>query len=239
MSNTIILKSDTFKYPTKDERKEIGKLLPKMSRFIIQYKAATIQILQNSIIENAIRNEDIYWWNNCLNNRLGKVIETYVYVIAHFQRHKKNSLVNLENSYTDKLLLDYYVEIFYYYFFSARDVLGQVINLVCNLGFEEHRIFLNEQFIKKIQSDKIKQVLSNFSKETQDSYNIRNSFNHRFTPTNIDLRAKKNIIQECNKISFYSAQEVKIETFIKDIENLMKQFSQLMNELDEEIKHCC
>jgi len=120
MKNKIVLKSDTFKYPTKDERKEIGKLLPKMSRFIIQYKSATIEILQNPTIDNAIRNEDLYWWNNCLNNRIEKLIETYIYVIAHFQRHQKNSLIDLEHSYTDRLLLDYYVEVFYYYFFFYK-----------------------------------------------------------------------------------------------------------------------
>ena len=116
MKNTIILKSDSFRYPTKDERKEIGKLLPK-SRFIIQYKSATIEILQNSNLDNAIRDEDLYWWNECLNNRIGKLIETYIYVIVHFQRHQKNNLIDLKHSYTDRLLLDYYVEIFYYYFF--------------------------------------------------------------------------------------------------------------------------
>jgi len=51
-------------------------------------------------------------------------------------------------------------------FFSTRDVLGQLINLVCNLGFEEHQIYFNEKFIKKIQSDKIKQILSNFLNKT-------------------------------------------------------------------------
>ena len=111
-----------------------------------------------------------------------------------------------------------------------------MVNLVCNLGFKENEIYFNQQFLNKIQSDKIKQILSSFLNETQDSYKIRNTFNHRFTQTNLDFRAKTKIIREDNKISFYSAQEIKTETFIKDINNLMEQFSYLMNELDEEIK---
>ena len=236
MENTITLSSDTFKYPTKEERKKVGEFIPKINRLKIEYKSATIEILQDSTFENAVRNEDIYWWNNCLDNRLGKLTETRVYVQTHFLRIQEGASHKSINSKTDRILLDYYIEIFYYYFFSTRDVMGQLLNIVCDLEIEEHKIFLNETFVEKIKSTKIKGALSDFLKNTKDSYNIRNSFNHRFTPTHQDFRAKRNIIKEDNKISFYSAKEVKVETFILDIENLMKHLSYLMDELREEIK---
>jgi hypothetical protein len=236
MGTTITLNSDTFKYPTREERKKIKKLIPKIDRLKVEYKSATIGILQDSSVETAIRSEDIYWWCNCLNNRLGRLTETFVYVQTHYLRGQEKKDEESQNLHTDKILLDYFIEIFYYYFFSARDVLGQLLNIFCDLKIEEHKIFLNERFVEKIRSKEIKNGLTDFLNNTKDSYNIRNSFNHRFTPTDKDFRAKMNIIKEGNKISFYSAQEVKVETFLGDIENLMKHFGCLMNKLTKEIK---
>ena len=223
-------------YPTREERKKINKLIPKIDRFKIEYKSATIEILQDSTFETAIRSEDIYWWCNCLNNRLGRLTETFVYVQTHYLREQERNDEESQNIHTDKILLDYFIEIFYYYFFSARDILGQLLNIFCDLKIEEHKIFLNEKFVEKIKSKEIKSALTDFLNNTKDSYNIRNSFNHRFTPTHQDLRAKRNIIKEDKKISFYSAQEIKTETFVNDIENLMKHLGCLMNRLIKEIK---
>ena len=172
------LKADTFKYPSKEERKKINKSTPKINRLKFDYKSSIIAILQGTSLENAIRNEDIPFWNNCLDNRLGKLTETYVYVQTHFKRFQQKSA----NENTDAILLDYYIEIFYYYYFSARDVLGQLLNVVYDLKSEEHEIYFNNKFIEKINFTIIKEALLEFLRETKDSYKIRNFFNHRFTP---------------------------------------------------------
>lgn len=236
MRNEIILKSGTFKYPTKEERNKIKKFIPEINRLKIDYKSATIEILRASTFEKAIRNEDIYWWNNCLDNRLGKLTETYIYIRTHFLRLQSSDIQKLKNKHTEKILLDYYIEIFYYYYFSTRDILGQLLNLIYELKIEEHKIFLSEKNVEKIKNRKMKDALSDFLSNTKDSYNIRNSFNHRFTPTQQDFRAKKNIIKANNRISFYSAQEIQFETFVDDTENLMKYLGCLMNVLSKEIK---
>lgn len=236
MNKSIILKADTFKYPTKEERKKIQQVIPKIDHLNVDYKSAFIEIVQNQPYDSAIRNEDLYWWANCLNNRFGKLNETYTYLKTHFLRLQETQNQDSGNHYTDKILLDYYIEIFYYYYFSSRDVLAQLINVVENLKIDENKIFLNDNFIKSISSMKIKNALSNFLNKTKDSYDIRNTFNHRFTPTHIDNRAKRNIIKENNKISFYSPTEIKTEKFVDDIDNLMKQLEHLMSELVTEIK---
>ncbi|MCH5716437.1 Cthe_2314 family HEPN domain-containing protein [Niabella hibiscisoli] len=236
MNKTITLKADTFKYPTKEERKKINQVISEVKNIEVDYKSATIAILENEPFENAIKSEDIYWWSNCLTNRLGKLRETYVYVQTHFLRTKEDVSKESLNSYTDKILLDYYIEIFYYFYFSSRDVLGQLINLVEDLKIEENKIFLNEKFVEKVKTSKTKEALNDFLNNTKDSYKIRNSFNHRFTPTHIDNRATKNITKEDNTIGFNIPAEIEIETFIDDIENLMNQISSLMNILSKEIK---
>lgn len=236
MSKTITLKADTFKYPTLEERRIISSLTPRIDRFNVEYKSATIEILGDFSLDSAIKGEDIYWWCNCINNRLGKLEETFVYVQTHYRRKQEIKKEKFEDRHTDKILLEYFIEIFYYYFFSTRDVIGQLLNIFCDLGIEEHKILLNEKFVEKIQSNEIKSALTDFLNNTKDSYNIRNSFNHRYTPTHQDFRAKRNVIKEANKISFYPAQVVRIETFVDDIESLMKHFGYLMNKLILQIK---
>ncbi len=236
MGTTITLKSNSFKYPTKGERKRINNQTPKIKRFNVEYKSAAIEILSDSSFETAIRGEDIYWWCNCLNNRLGKLTETYIYVQTYYQRQQENNEEKSQNVHTDKILLDYFIEIYYYYFFSSRDVLGQLLNIFYDLKNKEHKIFLNEQFVSEIKSKEVRNGLNDFLDNTKDSYNIRNSFNHRFTPTLQDFRAERNVVKKDNRIDFYSAKEIKIETFLNDTENLMKHLECLMNILVKEIK---
>jgi hypothetical protein len=193
MNTEIILKSDSFSYTTKDERKEIEKRIPKINRLDIKYTSAFIDFIENSDIEDAIRKEDSYWWNNCLNNRIGKLNETYIYTVTHYQRLEKSKLQEDNQKHTDRILFEYYVEIFYYYFFSTRDVFGQLLNIIFDLKIDEMKIHLNQSFIDKIDSENIQLKLVRFLENTKDSYNIRNTFNHRFTPIQIDNRAKKTI----------------------------------------------
>lgn len=65
--------------------------------------------MQDINISDAIKNEDIYWWNNCLGNRLGKLRETYVFVNTYFNRHLQSLFDNLEGKHKDKILLDYFI----------------------------------------------------------------------------------------------------------------------------------
>ncbi|MGV8878544.1 MAG: Cthe_2314 family HEPN domain-containing protein [Sphingobacteriaceae bacterium] len=239
MKNKIILKSDTFQYPTKEERREIAKVTPKVNCFKIEYKSSTFEIIKHTNIDDAIRIEDIFWWNNCLENRIKSLAETFVYEMTHFRRHQQNASKSPERDYTNEILLEYYIEIFYYYFFSARDVMGQLLNLVFNLGIKERDVFFSGDFIKKIPSEHAKRVLLIFFEDTFDSYkNRRNSFNHRFTPIHQDNRAQKSMRKVNNTISFYPAAKIDIEEFIQDINALMSYLSKLMFELNDEIKKC-
>lgn len=78
MKKTIKAKANTFRYPSLEERQKINSITSKIERLNIEYKSATINILQNSPFETAIKDEDTYWWCNCLNNRIGKMEETYL-----------------------------------------------------------------------------------------------------------------------------------------------------------------
>lgn len=230
-----ILTANSFLYPTEKERRDINMRAPKIKRLKIEYESAIMNILNitNPDIENAIRKEDIYWWNNCLDNRIGKLVETYTYVIAHFSRIPKipESSENIYN--TDAFLLDYFIEIFYYYYFSTRDILAQLLNVSFNLKIAEDRISLNEKFTKRIKplNENIQIIIDKFIANTKKSSYYRNSFTHRFTPTHLDNRAVKNIIKKDKSIELYHSKKIDKNDFIFNIKESMKEFSDLMNSI--------
>lgn len=231
MKKNVTLKANSFKYPTKEERIQFNKKVPKINRLNFEYKSAFFQIINRSPFDDAVRNEDIYWWNQCLNNRIGKLTQSYIYTLTHYERFKGDLTKK-----TDEILFDYYLEIFYYYFFSTRDVLAQLLNLIFNLKVSENRLYFNKKFAEKIPHKKIQGYLVDFIDKTGHSVGIRNSFNHRFTPNQPDNRAWTNITKKERTIGFNNAKEIDLEQFISDIENLMDHFAELMNRLDKEIR---
>lgn len=224
---TIILPADSFNYPTANERKEMKDNFLKIERLDIKYESAFFSILDDNPFELAIRKEDIYWWNNCLNNRIGKLSETLIYASTHFERLQKGVLVKD----TEEILFDYYSEIFYYYYFSTRDVLAQLLNLIFDLGLNPNKIYFNENFINNISDNEIQEYLRTFLSNTRDSYDIRNAFNHRFTPNQKDNRASTNIIKTDDTISVFTPKERSNNEIYDEIKHLQRSLSKLMNDL--------
>lgn len=191
-----------------------------------------MHVLGKISFDQVIRKEDIYWWNNCLNNRIGKLSETFVYVETHFERLQKNTLPQK----TEEFLFEYYSEIFFYYFFSTRDILAQLLNLLFNLGFESNKIYFNDKFINRILDKDIQEDLRIFLRNTSESYNIRNAFNHRFTPNQKDNRASTNIIKKDNIINVYTPEEPDKSEIFNEIKHLQKSLADLMSYLSIKIK---
>lgn len=240
MKKRIVLKSNSFTYPTQIENQEIDRQIPKIYRLNIEHKSAFMNYLKSQNIHKAIKEEDIYWWNLCLNNRFGKLEQTYGYVVTHYKRLKEYEILNSENVYTENFLFDYYTEIFYYYYFSSRDILGQLLNSLFEIEYDESKIYFNETFIKKISNEKIKEDSLEFLSLTSDSYKkYRNAFNHRFTPNLIDNRAKMTTIikDSGNEINFGTAKEISKSEFYNDIHKLMEILSNYTESLSEQINN--
>lgn len=240
MKKKIVLKSDNFTYPTKNELQAVNRQIPKIYRLDIVYKPVFMNYLKSQNIHKAIKEEDIYWWNLCLNNRFGKLEQTYGYVVTHYKRLNEYEFSNSENVYTENFLFDYYTEIFYYYYFSSRDILGQLLNSLFEIEDDESKIYFNKTFIKKISNEKIKEDSLEFLSLTSDSYKkYRNAFNHRFTPNHIDNRAKMTTIIKGsgNEISFGTAKEISKSDFYNDIHKLMEILSNYTERISEQINN--
>jgi hypothetical protein len=230
MKKTIILEAKSFSYPTKEENLLLNNYIPTFNKFEIKYNPAIESYLNNINIDESIRKEDIYWWNNCFENRLNKMLQTYGYVLTHYNRLSNKNNENF-NENTEKLLLNYYIEIFYYYFSSTKEVLAHFFNSYFNMKLEEKKFFLSKYLIENIPNDIIKKELKYFLEKTLQSQEIRNAFTHRFTPTLIDNRAKKTVILTENSVSFYSPKEVSSEDFLEDIKSIVLDFSNLINNI--------
>lgn len=239
MKTTRALKSESFSYPTIEELKLYNKEIPKITRLNIEYKSALINFLEKKNIYNAINEEDTYWWNLCLNNKFGKLSQTYLYLLTHYNRFKKFERNENEFKFTEGFLQDYYVEIFYYYFYSVRDIIGQLINVIYKLEIDETKISLNKFLINKLPDAGIKLIFEDFIKETYNSNkNFRNAFTHRFTPTQKDNRAKTtiSISDDEKEIGFgLTGKEISKEELYEDSKKLMNQLSVLMKSFNEYI----
>lgn len=231
MDKDIILKADSFNFPSKKERIKISREIPTLKMFQVKYKSAFFNIINRTKEhEDAIIEEDIFWWNDCLNNRIWWLTESYTFAITHFNRYQIN-----KELLTDKLLFEFFLENFYYYYFSTRDILAQLLNLIFRLNPTSEKIHFNQNFINKISNSRVKNHLQTFYEETYSKYETRNAFTHRFTPILIDNRASTNIKKEGNKTGFNNAKQIDYQIFVDEIEIMMNSLEKLLNNINTEI----
>lgn len=164
MKKGITYKATDFQYPTKEERKEFNKEYPKLTAFGFSHKSELESFFKNNLeIDEVSRESNLFWWDNCLQNRLGKLHEAYIYTMTHYSRGigNKNSKF-LEEDYLNKFLFDFYAETFYFLYFSVRDVVAQILNWYYSVGQSENETSFNKCFIKEIEDDEIKNTLNIF-----------------------------------------------------------------------------
>lgn len=230
-SKTIYLDIGSYQYPSREERVKFSKYMPKILKLEPEYLPAIFGILNNENSEEAIRREDIHWWNNCLENRLGKLRNAFIFSLTHYERVKEAHL-----RLTDDMLLDYHLEVFYYFCFSTRDVFGQLLNVVYNLKIGEDKLLVNAQFVEKIPNENIRNNLKRFLSITYNLYGVRNSFNHRFTPTLPDERAATYIKRNGNHYEINGIDDVSKDELVSNMKLLFTHLATLLNESITELK---
>lgn len=239
--NNRVLKAESFNYPTKIERNDALKNYPKIMAFQFKYVSEIESILvQNSNIHDAARISNLFWWNACFSNRLGKLRETYIYVATNYNRKFNNNYAESSDSEViNKFLFEYYAEIFFYLFFSCRDIIGQIINLYYNLSIKEN----NLQFVRDLTKGKalkesiVKEILISFNNETSEASNYRNSFAHRFPPTEIDNRSVITTIDGKFTLEVGSNESLNAKKIFESIDCSLQSLNTLMNKLNKILKN--
>ena len=229
------IESGEFKYPSTVERLEAKKKIPYFNCFGFKYKSVFESVfVANQSFDSASKSENLYNWDECLENRFGKLRETYIYTITNSNRgflddYSECSLCQIVNH----LMFDYYAEIFYYYFFSTRDIIAQILRLYHDVNIEEDNLYFNTKFIAKINDKRIQEILSKFLEETGDASNFRNGFAHRFTPIMPDGRTKTTVEDGKECLSISVGRSTSTVEIIKNIDNSLNSLENLMQSLKE------
>ena len=194
MEKSIILKSEDYRFPSRVERDIASKDFPRLKNFRFPYKSGLNSLLGDKLpAKEAARRENLYWWDMCLQNRFGFLYESYINLVTNYNRKFQDNLNKCSgDEYINKILFDYFTEVFYYYLFSATDIIGQILNLYYSIGKEEYDSFTRTDFLLII--DRYDGGLfSHFIDEIKEAKTIRNSFTHRFSPNQPDYRSKYKI----------------------------------------------
>lgn len=194
-SRKIVIKANDYKYPSISERKSALKDFPRIEVFNIVYKSDLEYIINNGLqTRTGLNYHNLYWWNNCLTNRIGSLKESYIYTISNYNRGFKDNINECEEKdIINKILFTYYAEIFYYYYFSTRDVIGQIVNIFYCMEFSEDNLYFNTRFIEQVPNKDVRNILLDFFEKSAEASNYRNKFAHKFTPLNPDYRSIINL----------------------------------------------
>lgn len=234
----ITIGAENFKYPTREEILLIREEFPTISKFNFKYVSPLTSILdkQNTLIETT-RLNNLYWWDYCLNNKIWKLYETFIFTLTNYNRGLPEEINECKKEeVANHLLFDYYAEIYYYYYFSIAEIIAQIINVYYFMNIKEEKVQLNEEFLSKIKCNKVKEYSSIFIEATKKAKKIRNSSVHRFSPFENDYRCT--IKKEKDIISMGVGSGFRIQPFeiIINIKDSLSHLSSFMLELKGFIK---
>lgn len=231
----MILLREDFNYPSKSEIDKISNEIPRIDILGFKYTSKTKAIFSGILNEEVKRIDHLFWWDHCLANRLGRLRQTFEYLLVHHMR----GITELSNPKSPKeaantLLLDYYSDVFYYFYFSSLDIIAQILNVYFRLKIEEDKVDFTRIKNKKTP---VKELLDFFYKFNEPSRNFRNTFTHRFSPTMGDFRAKTVMGEDDqNILGFGTKKQVALDTIVCNIKNAMKMLSTLLDELRNYLK---
>jgi hypothetical protein len=236
MDEYITIHSEDLKYPSEKEFKKVLKKCPKLEIFNFAYNHALILIVnERKSLNEASRLSNLYWWDSCLQYRLEKVRDTYVYTLTNHSRgffddYTKCTHIQLINHFG----FNYYAEIFYYFFFSTRDIIAQILNSFYSLGIKENQLHFNKAFINKIIDKNVKIILLKYEDDTIRASDYRNGFTHRFTPNLPDHRSV--VIKDNKELKFGGGRFIESGKIVENIDNSINSLSNFILELKEFIK---
>jgi hypothetical protein len=231
----MILLREDFNYPSKSEIDKISNEIPRIDILGFKYTSKTKAIFSGILNEEVKRIDHLFWWDYCLGNRFGRLRQTFEYILVHYMR----GITELNNPKSPRetantLLVDYYSEAFYYFYFTSLDIIAQIINVYFRLNIDEDKV----DFTKiKIKETKVKHLLEQFYEYNKQSRELRNTFTHRFSPTMGDFRAQTVMGEDDqNILGFGSNKQIALDTIVCDIKNAMRMLSTLLDQLRNYLK---
>lgn len=223
--------SEYFKYPTDNERTDALQSYPELSYF--EFKSTS------SINLPAEFNKEIhlYYWDKCLQSKLEKLQSSYVYTKTHYERGIPENEENFTNTnYINRTQFDFYIEIFYYYFISTRDILFQIVNIYYDFGLPENGVSYKALKEKK-RNEEIIALIDNFNENISDSSEIRHSITHRYPLNHDDGRTEfDDRSKDYSYLTFKTKKAISRSELIEDMNQSLTHLSEFVNQLKNNMK---
>ncbi len=232
----IILRADDFKYPSLEEKRIASKFFPKFSNFGFENDIEIISILErNKTISETNRANNLYWWDFCLQNKLAKLNNSYINTITNYNRCIPEKTSEYEKiNYINRIQFDFYAETFYYFLFSARDIILQILNIYYNIGLEEYKVN-SKMIMSKISESKIVTLIERFSNDLETASDIRNGFTHRFPINQPDYRTKLSDNNGNEMLSFGSGNTTMPKEIVSNINESLIVLADFIEQIKKEM----
>ncbi|WP_321308932.1 Cthe_2314 family HEPN domain-containing protein [Marinifilum fragile] len=233
MNKTINISSEDFKYPSTDERINALKSYPELSYFDFEFQPFSFTILPT----DQHKKNHLFWWDKCLRSKLEKLQASYVYTKTHYERGIPEDEENFTNTnYINRTQFDFYIEVFYYYFISTRDILFQIVNIYYDFGLKERGVNYKNLIQEKVNKEVI-DLLDKFNKNISDSSEIRNSITHRYPLNHDDCRTEfDDRSEDYIYLTFKTKKAISRLELIEDMNRSLTHLSEFVNQLKKNMK---
>ncbi|OUM83850.1 Cthe_2314 family HEPN domain-containing protein [Parageobacillus thermoglucosidasius] len=233
---------DYLEYPSKSQWIEI------VSETRISELYLEVSETKEGDIISSLFNQEFKSWLRLFNNRLGQSRMSYVFLMHYYKKGipddewflspgKEGQSVqyfphfNEENFYY-KMMFDYYMDIFYYKFFSAWDTMFHVINVYYSFDLLPNSRFNSNVMQRLLQrNNSLHTIISNVSNSEPfvQSRTLRNNITHNYAPNDISSGITIEKIKEgVSKISFGIGTYTTSKTFIENVNGIIDKFIPLL-----------
>ncbi|GHA67660.1 Cthe_2314 family HEPN domain-containing protein [Pontibacter akesuensis] len=167
---------DPFTYPSLEERKVIIKSQPLIDKLYLDDETNDKSYTDFIKYKNAL---DIWPWKNRFNNKISKLVFSYVLTKYHFDRGIHDDVwkqdtdsgatiflpyLRSERDRSNLFLFRYSSEHYYYHYISASDIVYHLLNVFYNLEVKEGGRF-NRNIADKLEGKRAASLLSSFNND--------------------------------------------------------------------------
>lgn len=222
-----------FSYPTQQEIDSIEDKAPGISRFC--FPAVFPFDFDNLTLFH--RYDHLYGWDSLLHNRIADFDSCYMYVLIHLKRGVPGTtkeIIANEQKRINYINTNFYLGYLLFSFEAINDLILQILNVYFECGLSESNVKLNTIGLKLQNSyPNIVTALNNYVCAIKDIKDLRNALTHRFSPLEIDNRAKlesptKVIMPMSNDLPDYDRILKIIESSVSELRKYMEELKRNM-----------
>lgn len=238
-STTIVINSDAFTYPNREERELIYKDYPKIPNLKFTKRVSLPEVASRGIsLREANKINNLFFWNQFLSNRLRLVQESYVIAITNYNRGVSDPAerAQSERQFANRWKFDYYAETFYYFLISSLDQLAQLLNEYYDFEIDEDKVKFGKKLINLIGDGRVAEVLKVFQDKTSAAIDYRNQFAHRFSPTCPDYRSSFGKLKDKLFLGMGGGDSVSADEIVENMKLSVEALYELMDKLSDLVK---